>query len=1031
MTVLFADVTGSTALGERLDPEAVRRVMGRYFEMARAVIERHGGTVEKFIGDAVMAVFGIPVLHEDDALRAVRAGDELSRALRTLDAELAPTGVVLGVRIGIETGEVVAGVGGQGSTLVTGDAVNVAARLEQAAAPGEVVLGAGTLDLVRGAAVVEALEPLALKGKSEPVSAFRLISVSTGIVGRARRGDAPMVGRERELAVLRQAFERTVVDRTAQLFTVFGSAGVGKSRLVREFLASVGPEATIVAGRCLSYGEGITYWPLVEIVRTSAGIDDTDPAEVARARLDRILGDGPDDRLVAQRIAQIVGLDAGQASQDELFSAVRRFLESVARDRPLVVVFEDVHWAEPTLLDLIDDVVERSDGAAILLIASARPDLLERRPAWDHRPDPTSLVLEKLSSEAAVQLLAGLLPDADLPGSLRLRLEEATEGNPLFAEELVGMLIDDGLVRPEAGVWVATASLESVRIPPTINALLSARLDRLAPDVRAVAERASVIGRVFDQAAVIELSADAERDAVPIHLAALAGKELVEPVAAGSSAVEQFQFRHILIRDAAYASLPKANRAELHERLSGWIERTSGDRLGEVEEIVGYHLEEAYRCHSDLGTLGERGDEIASQAAQHLAVAAQKAVARSDTRAAVSLLTRTSALLQPDDPARSPLLVDLARALREMGESDRADAVLAEVVAAADASGDELMRSHAVVQRWLSYDATHGRMAEAERDALGALQLFETAGDELGQARAWRLLSEIHWANGQGAAAESANGNDLAHALRSGWPREPTEAYCILSAILVTGPTAVADAIRRCEDILLREAGDRAVEGWMWHALAHLRVRLGETAEGRELATRSDAMLRTLGQSYEVAILSELRADVELLAGDPAAAVQALRAGLDVTERAGRPSLMLAAFLSNAAIAAGQLTVAEAAAEQAITGGGWIRAIAQGTLGRIRAGQGRQSEADNLTREAVEYFERTDFLTFHARARLDRADVEWRSGRWEAAIEDVQIAKALHERKGSPVEAGRAERLLAELMDRRPLETSPQSGGLE
>ena len=593
------------------------------------------------------------------------------------------------------------------------------------------------------------------------------------------------------------------------------------------------------------------------------------------------------------------------------------------------------------------------------------------------------------------------------------------------------MLIDDGLVRPEAGVWVATASLESVRIPPTINALLSARLDRLAPDVRAVAERASVIGRVFDQAAVIELSADAERDAVPIHLAALAGKELVEPVAAGSSAVEQFQFRHILIRDAAYASLPKANRAELHERLSGWIERTSGDRLGEVEEIVGYHLEEAYRCHSDLGTLGERGDEIASQAAQHLAVAAQKAVARSDTRAAVSLLTRTSALLRPDDPARSPLLVDLARALREMGESDRADAVLAEVVAAADASGDELMRSHAVVQRWLSYDATHGRMAEAERDALGALQLFETAGDELGQARAWRLLSEIHWANGQGAAAESANGNDLAHALRSGWPREPTEAYCILSAILVTGPTAVADAIGRCEDILLREAGDRAVEGWMWHALAHLRVRLGETAEGRELATRSDAMLRTLGQSYEVAILSELRADVELLAGDPAAAVQALRVGLDVTERAGRPSLMLAAFLSNAAIAAGQLTVAEAAAEQAITGGGWIRAIAQGTLGRIRAGQGRQSEADNLTREAVEYFERTDFLTFHARARLDRADVEWRSGRWEAAIEDVQIAKALHERKGSPVEAGRAERLLAELMDRRPLETSPQSGGLE
>jgi tetratricopeptide (TPR) repeat protein len=316
-------------------------------------------------------------------------------------------------------------------------------------------------------------------------------------------------------------------------------------------------------------------------------------------------------------------------------------------------------------------------------------------------------------------------------------------------------------------------------------------------------------------------------------------------------------------------------------------------------------------------------------------------------------------------------------------------------------------------------------MAEAERDARGALQLFETAGDELGQARAWRLLSAVHWANGHGAAAESANENDLAHARRSGHAREPTEAFCILSAIVVTGPIPVADAILRCEDILRREAGNRAVEAWMWHALAHLRARLGEFAEARELAIRSDAVLQTLGQSYEAAILSELRGDVELLAGDPAAAVLALTAGLETTERAGRPSLMLAAFLSQAAMAASRTDVAEAAAEQAITGGGWVRAIAQGTLGRVRATQGRFADADLLTREAVDYFEGTDFLTFHARARLDRAEALQLSGRREAAIDAVRMAKTLHDRKGSHVEAGQTERLMTELATHLPLETSP------
>ncbi|HSS36234.1 MAG TPA: hypothetical protein VLR93_08155, partial [Patescibacteria group bacterium] len=769
----------------------------------------------------------------------------------------------------------------------------------------------------------------------------------------------------------------------------------------------------VLEGRCLPYGDGITYWPLVEIVRASAGIADDDRAEVARGRIDRLLGDAPGAEKIATGIAQVVGLEGGQASENEVFSAVRGFLRSLAGDRPLVVVFEDVHWAEPTLLDLIDDIVAAGGEAAILLVALARPDLLDRRLEWTGRPESRSLVLETLPSDDADRLLAGLLPGAALPDPLRAVLETAGEGNPLFLEELVGMLVDDGRLRRAGDEWVVAGKIEDLRIPPTINALLGARLDGLAPEVRAVAGRASVIGRVFDRDALVAVSPDGEREATPGSLTVLASAELVEPVPGGPGAT--FQFRHVLIRDAAYWSLPKATRADLHERLAGWIERSSGDRLGEVEEIVGYHFEAAHRWRSDLGTLGDGGDELAAQAAEHLAAASRRAVARSDSRAAANLLTRTAALLRPDDPARGPLLIDLGLALLNIGESLRADAALDEVEALADASGDRLMRAHAVVQRWLGSDGTHGRMAEARPDALDALARFEAAGDELGQARAWRLLSEIEWAEGHGAASEAANTNDLAHARRSGRPREATEAYCILSGILNTGPISVADGIAHAEAILEREAGNGPVEGWLCHGLAHLRARRGEFAEARALAARSDASLLRHGQSYEAAIQSELWGDLELLAGDAPAAVLVLKAGFEITERSGRPSLMLAAFLSQAAVAANQPAEAEAAADQAIAGGGWIRAIAQGALGRVRAGQGRLAEAELLTAEAVAYFEQTDFLTFRARACLDRADVLRRSGRWADAVAAATLARELHRRKGSDLEADRAELVLREL----------------
>ena len=383
MTVVFTDVAGFTGIGERLDPETLHRVMTRYFDAMRDVLERHGGTVEKFIGDAVMAVFGVPTLHEDDALRAVRAADEMRDRLTELNEELdREWGVQIRVRTGVNTGEVVVGDPRAGQSLVVGDAVNVAARLEQAAAQGEILLGPNTRRLVRDAVDVEATELLALKGRGEPVRAFRLRSLLPGAPAFARRLDSPMVGRDRERLLVEQALDRAVQDRTCHLFTVLGAAGVGKSRLASEVIASSSAEALVLSGRCLPYGEGITFWPVVEIVRTAAGLSEGDSPEEARHKLVSVL-EGEEERdLIAERVAQVIGLAGGPGELHETWWGVRRFLETLAQRRPLIAIFDDLHWAQPALLDLVEYIAEWSRHAPILLLCLTRPELLDDRPQW-------------------------------------------------------------------------------------------------------------------------------------------------------------------------------------------------------------------------------------------------------------------------------------------------------------------------------------------------------------------------------------------------------------------------------------------------------------------------------------------------------------------------------------------------------------------------------------------------------------------------------------------------------------------------
>ena len=434
VTVLFCDVIGSTARAEQLDPEATRATMARYFETARAAIERHGGTVEKFIGDAVMAVFGVPQVHEDDALRAVRAALELRDS------------VEIEVRIGVNTGQVVTG---QGDTLVTGDPVNVAARLEQAAGIGEVLLGTDTYRLIRDAVDVELLPPLEAKGKSEPLTAYRLVAI-TGEEAYIRRFDAPLVGRERESRLLAGAWERVLSERACALFTILGPAGVGKSRVAQEFLAEI--DATVVSARCLSYGEGITYWPAVEIVKQLLG---TEPAE---------------DPAVAALLGH------GQAATDEIAFGVRKLLEARAAERPLVVLLDDLHWGEPAFLDLVEQVADLSRDAPILLVCLARPELLDRRPGWSGgKLNATSVLLEPLAADETDELIDGLLDGHPLDIGLRRRIAVAAEGNPLFVEEMLAMVHERGA--------------DEVSVPPTIQALLG-RAARSAASVRAGHARA-------------------------------------------------------------------------------------------------------------------------------------------------------------------------------------------------------------------------------------------------------------------------------------------------------------------------------------------------------------------------------------------------------------------------------------------------------------------------------------------------------------------------------------------------------------
>ncbi len=962
VTVLFADVTGSTALGERLDPESLRHVMSRYFEEMKGVLERHGGTVEKFIGDAVMAVFGVPILHEDDAKRALHAAFEMRERLVLLNAELEREfGLGLEARIGVNTGEVVTGQEESGERLVTGDAVNVAARLEQAAAPGQILLGEQTLELARDAVEVEPVGALSLKGKADPIAAYRLLRVDGGAQAFDRHPDAPLVGRRQELARLRDALNQAISESRCRLVTVFGAPGIGKSRLARELASHLRGEADVLSGGCLPYGEGITYWPLREIFAAAGAEDELDEALAAGA-------------------------------PEEIFWMVRKAIERRARQRPLVLVFEDIHWAEPTLLDLMEHLADWTRDAQLLLLCMARPELLDERPAWGAgRPNTDTLTLEPLEVREADELMKSLLGASQLEPEVRARIQQVAEGNPLFVEQLIAMLAEGG---------------EADRVPATIHALLAARLDALPEAERDLLERASVVGLDFEWEALGELARDRRRP-LGSQLAALVRKELIRP---HESTEDSFRFRHMLIRDAAYERIPKQLRSDLHERVAVWLD----GRGEEFDEIVGYHLEQAYRSVAELGLPGERARALAERAAERLAASGQRANARGDTPAAVDLLERAGALLPSEDRSRLRLLPSLGRALREAGQMDRADSVLSEAIELGRAAGERGVAADAAVAlsdlRFQRTTQTGVVRKDVVRQVESAVSVFSEVGDDAGLARALGLGGKLRLWGGEAAAAIDVLEQAARYARDVGDRSQEAESLQYIFTAALRGPMPVDEALGRVEEIRSHAEANRRLEATLLQTRARLEAMQGRFDVARDLIVQAKAMAEELGLEVMLASgVGPAAGYVELLAGAASIAERELRPACERLERIGELGFLAstAPLLADALFVQGHdeeaLRVTERWSSDRLTGPpdadahiAWRRVRA-----KLLARRGDFEGGERLAREATALASRTDFLDARARAVADLGEVLRLAGRLEESAAAVQEAVRLYEQKGN------------------------------
>jgi DNA-binding SARP family transcriptional activator len=959
VTVLFCDLVDSTGLAAELDPEVYRALISRYFETVRAPIERHGGTLEKFIGDAVMAVFGVPQLHEDDPLRAVRAARDIQDALAGF-----PDGR-LEARIGLSTGEVHV-LSSPGEALhVSGAVASVASQLEARAAVGGVLLSDSTYRLVRNAVQAE-----------RAGDAWRLEAVRPDAPAYPRRFDGPLVGREKELERLRGAYANACADKHCRVVTVVGEAGIGKTRLARELIAPLRDEARVLVGRCVSYGEGATYLPIAEIVRDASPDD-------SLAGIRALLGDEEDADAVAQRVAELVGIVEAPAAPGETFWAFRRFLEALARERPLVVALDDIHWAEPTLLDLVEYLGEWAEGP-ILVVCLARPDLLETRSGWGGPTSTGFLVeLEPLSPDALGTLVQHLT-DEPVDPQVQETIVERSGGNALFAEQLFAAAIEmPGLI---------------VEKPPaSVEALLASRLDRLDSRELGVLRRASVIGRAFTPAELDDLAPDADTGR---HLARLTERGLVD------TRDDHLRFNHILVREVAYGSIPKAERSELHELAARGLDRRDG-----ADELVGYHFEQAFVYLKELSGPDEHAQKLAHEGGERLGRAGIRAWKHADAPAAVNLLSRTVELL----PDAHEFRCELGAALRASNEVDRAESVLLE---AAGASEPVTQLRAQIELAFVQSLREPDRVGELLKVASAAIPVLEAEGDDRALGRAWLCVGHVRGGfYCEYAALEEASVRAAAHYKRAGW--SPSSSLENLGAALFYGPKPVELAIAQCQQLLLEHDGDRASEANVIVWQGGLEGMRGRFEEARALIARAKTIFQEFGlQTGYVDICGRVLAAVEMLALRPERAAEVLRATCELVQRLGQTSLL--------ATRAGELGAAIYEQERYDEAQRWTE-LARDSTGaedldaalawqpvhaKILARQGATAEAEGLARDTLERVRRTDSLNRQAGCLLALAEVLNIAGSQAEGVASIKEAIRLFEAKGNLVSAERARALL-------------------
>jgi class 3 adenylate cyclase/tetratricopeptide (TPR) repeat protein len=997
VTAIFADLAGSTRLGEQLDPEVMREVVTQFFEIAGREIRRHGGTVEQFSGDAAVGVFGLTSSHEDDAERAVRTAFAIVKALAPLRAAVREQHKVsVDVHVGIEAGEAVSGDPFAGGTAVTGDALNVAARLEKSAAPGQILVGPAVYAATKHAIEYKLIGDLALAGKSLPVAAHQPIRFLADI-GEARGLGglkAPLLGRDEEMLQVLDTAERIRQDRKAMLFTVLGAPGIGKSRLARD----AGDRLTargwqVLRGRCLPYGEGITYWPVGEMVRQASGINSE--MGVLQA-IGQLVASSP-EAAVSDRLAFAIGLTrdspvTGSGVDREIAWAFRRWVQAQAARLPLLLVFEDIHWAEPAMLDLIEYLVTWSGEAPVFILCLARPELVDKRPGWGAgRFQSSRIMLEPLNRKESAALIGALLTVEGLPDRLRNEMLERADGNPLFVEELIRMLLDEGTVIRAGDRWTAAPTVSEVRVPTTVEALIRARLDTLPRLERSALQAGSVIGRIFDRPMLDGLLDDSKQ--LDAALENLILRDLVseEPLPGG---LASYRFKHILVRDVAYATLPKVRRAALHARVARDMESQAADRSAELVEIRAYHLEEAVKLETELHA--RPGEALRQDAVAALEASGRKASARGDNRAASSFFERCLELRPEPEAHRLEIECLLLDVEYHLGRYPQAKEKAIRVAEAARAIGRKDLEGRALLAQgraiWIGdpeggAEKALARLTEAHtllREA-GDLASLQAAAFQLGWGGWWfgRLEEAWPW---------WIEARDIARQLGD----RGLEARAVVQLAGIRyhqGRIAEAAELRR-ESVELSETGGSRVDwGFAITRYGWLVAITRSMDEGLQLSESGIQPIEEASENWELATALYQIARLHLLRGTPAQAVpyyeRALALSKEMQETGSRPEIERG--LAQALL---ELDDVEAAASHAEAGAHVVAAddwasVGSTTmvLGLVRARQGRIQEAESLLRKAIAVAEGTDYVGESWEYYLPLAEFLMANGRAKEAEE--------------------------------------------